>query len=73
MSSSASASIFAALRLAYLLVGERAAAEDVMQDSFLLAHQGIVSLPPGSTDGAGVIPAMTRCPLGPAQKGRGDV
>jgi len=51
----------------------RQAAEDVAQDSFLLAHQGIASLPAGSTDGAGVILAMTRCPLGPAQKGRGDV
>jgi RNA polymerase sigma-70 factor (ECF subfamily) len=31
----------AALRLAYLLVGDRAAAEDVVQDSFLFAYQGI--------------------------------
>jgi RNA polymerase sigma factor (sigma-70 family) len=38
----------AALRLAYLLVGERAAAEDVVQDSFLLAYQGIARFRPGS-------------------------
>lgn len=38
----------AALRLAYLLVGERAAAEDVVQDSFLLAYQGIARFRSGS-------------------------
>ncbi len=38
----------AALRLAYLLVGERAAAEDVVQDSFLLAYQGMARFRPGS-------------------------
>jgi RNA polymerase sigma-70 factor, ECF subfamily len=38
----------AALRLAYLLVGERAAAEDVVQDSFLLAYQGMAHFRPGS-------------------------
>lgn len=38
----------AALRLAYLLVGEGAAAEDVVQDSFLLAYQGIARFRPGS-------------------------
>ncbi len=35
----------AALRLAFLLVGEHAAAEDVVQDSFLLAFQGIARDP----------------------------
>ena len=38
----------AGLRLAYLLVGERAAAEDVVQDSFLLAYQGIARFRMGS-------------------------
>lgn len=38
----------AALRLAYLLVGERTAAEDVVQDSFLLAYQAIASFRTGS-------------------------
>jgi RNA polymerase sigma-70 factor (ECF subfamily) len=38
----------AGLRLAYLLVGERAAAEDVVQDSFLLAYQGIARFRAGS-------------------------
>jgi RNA polymerase sigma factor (sigma-70 family) len=38
----------AALRLAYLLVGERAAAEDVVQDSFMLAYQGSARFRPGS-------------------------
>lgn len=38
----------AALRLAYLLIGERAAAEDVVQDSFLLAYQGIARFRSGS-------------------------
>jgi RNA polymerase sigma-70 factor (ECF subfamily) len=38
----------AALRLAYLLIGERAAAEDIVQDSFLLAYQGIARFRPGS-------------------------
>ena len=38
----------AAIRLAYLLVGERAAAEDVVQDSFLLAYQGITRFRAGS-------------------------
>jgi RNA polymerase sigma-70 factor, ECF subfamily len=39
----------AALRLAFLLVGEHAAAEDVVQDSFLLAFQGIARFRPGNT------------------------
>jgi RNA polymerase sigma-70 factor (ECF subfamily) len=38
----------AALRLAYLLVGERTAAEDVVQDSFLLAYQGMARFRAGS-------------------------
>lgn len=38
-----------ALRLAYLLLGEREAAEDVVQDSFLLAYRGIACFHP---DGA---------------------
>lgn len=38
----------AALRLAYLLLGERAAAEDVVQDSFLLAYQAIARFRTGS-------------------------
>jgi RNA polymerase sigma-70 factor (ECF subfamily) len=38
----------ASLRLAYLLVGERAAAEDVVQDSFLFAYQGIARFHSGS-------------------------
>ena len=38
----------AALRLAFLLVGEHTAAEDVVQDSFLLAFQGIVRFRPGN-------------------------
>jgi RNA polymerase sigma-70 factor (ECF subfamily) len=37
-----------ALRLAYLLVGERATAEDIVQDSFLLAYQGLAHFRPGS-------------------------
>jgi RNA polymerase sigma-70 factor (ECF subfamily) len=37
----------AALRLAYLLIGERTAAEDIVQDSFLLAYQGIARFRPG--------------------------
>jgi RNA polymerase sigma-70 factor (ECF subfamily) len=36
----------AAVRLAYLLIGERAAAEDIVQDSFLLAYQGIARFRP---------------------------
>lgn len=38
----------AALRLAYLLLGERTAAEDVVQDSFLLAYQAIARFRTGS-------------------------
>lgn len=38
----------AALRLAYLLVGERATAEDVVQESFLLAYRGIARFRLGS-------------------------
>jgi RNA polymerase sigma factor (sigma-70 family) len=38
----------AALRLAYLLLGERTAAEDVVQESFLLAYQGSARFRPGS-------------------------
>ena len=38
----------AALRLAYLLIGERTVAEDIVQDSFLLAFQGIARFRPDS-------------------------
>ncbi len=38
----------AALRLAYLLLGERTAAEDVVQESFLLAYQGSAGFRVGS-------------------------